>query len=231
MRPGLPRPGLRIGVSVRPPLPMRAPPKLPPMWPPPKPPLATRPPPKPPPNPLASAVVEARLAAAIVAAVARAKVRVSLRDMVVLRGLGLSRIPFQYPLVGAAGKRFKLGAKNLRGAWRHLSGYHCTKRTGGQFSSPHQRLTDATLARKWPCPFRLAGRGPNGETGRLAPKRPRKFFSIAIEPARPRPRPKVKSRRPPMQTTSDENLIGRIGGGDRLAMQVLYARHHVRVYR
>src|SRR6202451_4930086 len=34
-----------------------------------------------------------------------------------------------------------------------------------------------------------------------------------------------------MQTTSDENLIGRIGGGDRLAMQVLYARHHVRVYR
>lgn len=34
-----------------------------------------------------------------------------------------------------------------------------------------------------------------------------------------------------MQTTSDENLIGRIGSGDRLAMQVLYARHHVRVYR
>jgi RNA polymerase sigma-70 factor, ECF subfamily len=41
----------------------------------------------------------------------------------------------------------------------------------------------------------------------------------------------MKSRRLPMQTTSDENLIGRIGGGDRLAMQVLYARHHVRVYR
>src|SRR6202161_4621133 len=34
-----------------------------------------------------------------------------------------------------------------------------------------------------------------------------------------------------MQTTADENLIGRIGGGDRLAMQVLYARHHVRGYR
>lgn len=34
-----------------------------------------------------------------------------------------------------------------------------------------------------------------------------------------------------MQTTSDDNLIGRIGNGDRLAMQVLYARHHVRVYR
>jgi RNA polymerase sigma-70 factor (ECF subfamily) len=34
-----------------------------------------------------------------------------------------------------------------------------------------------------------------------------------------------------MQTTSDEVLIGRIAGGDRLAMQVLFARHHVRVYR
>lgn len=39
--------------------------------------------------------------------------------------------------------------------------------------------------------------------------------------------------RPPdaMQTTSDEVLIARIAGGDRLAMQVLFARHHVRVYR
>lgn len=34
-----------------------------------------------------------------------------------------------------------------------------------------------------------------------------------------------------MQATSDETLIARIAGGDRLAMQVLYARHHVRVYR
>jgi RNA polymerase sigma-70 factor (ECF subfamily) len=34
-----------------------------------------------------------------------------------------------------------------------------------------------------------------------------------------------------MQATSDELLIKRIAGGDRLAMQVLYARHHVRVYR
>jgi RNA polymerase sigma-70 factor (ECF subfamily) len=31
--------------------------------------------------------------------------------------------------------------------------------------------------------------------------------------------------------TTDEVLIGRIANGDRLAMQVLYARHHVRVYR
>ncbi len=34
-----------------------------------------------------------------------------------------------------------------------------------------------------------------------------------------------------MQTISDEVLIGRIANGDRLAMQVLFARHHVRAYR
>src|SRR5213078_722074 len=34
-----------------------------------------------------------------------------------------------------------------------------------------------------------------------------------------------------MQATSDEELIGRIVSGDRLAMQVLFARHHVRVFR
>jgi RNA polymerase sigma-70 factor (ECF subfamily) len=34
-----------------------------------------------------------------------------------------------------------------------------------------------------------------------------------------------------MQATSDEVLIGRIANGDRLAMQVLFARHHVRVFR
>jgi RNA polymerase sigma-70 factor (ECF subfamily) len=34
-----------------------------------------------------------------------------------------------------------------------------------------------------------------------------------------------------MQAKSDEVLIGRIANGDRLAMQVLYARHHVRVFR
>jgi len=34
-----------------------------------------------------------------------------------------------------------------------------------------------------------------------------------------------------MQATSDEVLIGRISSGDRLAMQVLFARHHVRVFR
>ncbi len=34
-----------------------------------------------------------------------------------------------------------------------------------------------------------------------------------------------------MQSASDEVLIGRIAAGDRLAMQVLFARHHVRVYR
>jgi RNA polymerase sigma-70 factor (ECF subfamily) len=34
-----------------------------------------------------------------------------------------------------------------------------------------------------------------------------------------------------MQTTSDEALIARIADGDRLAMKVLFARHHVRTYR
>jgi len=34
-----------------------------------------------------------------------------------------------------------------------------------------------------------------------------------------------------MQPTSDEVLIARIARGDRLAMQVLFARHHVRAYR
>jgi len=34
-----------------------------------------------------------------------------------------------------------------------------------------------------------------------------------------------------MQAIPDEALIGRIAGGDRHAMEALYARHHVRVYR
>src|SRR5262245_53539633 len=34
-----------------------------------------------------------------------------------------------------------------------------------------------------------------------------------------------------MQSTPDKVLIGRIANGDRLAMQVLYARYHVRVFR
>jgi RNA polymerase sigma-70 factor (ECF subfamily) len=33
------------------------------------------------------------------------------------------------------------------------------------------------------------------------------------------------------QSTPDDVLIARIAKGDRLAMQVLFARHHVRVYR
>ena len=34
-----------------------------------------------------------------------------------------------------------------------------------------------------------------------------------------------------MPSTPDEVLIGRIANGDRLAMQVLFARYHVRVFR
>src|SRR3954463_10530404 len=33
------------------------------------------------------------------------------------------------------------------------------------------------------------------------------------------------------KTTSDQTLIERIAAGDKLAMRVLFARHHVRVYR
>ena len=32
-------------------------------------------------------------------------------------------------------------------------------------------------------------------------------------------------------SSSDESLIKRIAGGDKLAMQVLYTRHHVRIFR
>jgi RNA polymerase sigma-70 factor (ECF subfamily) len=37
--------------------------------------------------------------------------------------------------------------------------------------------------------------------------------------------------RAPVQDSSDETLIGLIAEGDKRAMQVLYARHNVRVYR
>jgi RNA polymerase sigma-70 factor (ECF subfamily) len=37
--------------------------------------------------------------------------------------------------------------------------------------------------------------------------------------------------RAPVQDNSDETLIGLIADGDKRAMQVLYARHNVRVYR
>jgi RNA polymerase sigma-70 factor, ECF subfamily len=41
----------------------------------------------------------------------------------------------------------------------------------------------------------------------------------------------ARAARPRSQATSDEALMGRIAKGDRLAMEVLYARHHVRVFR
>src|SRR5262245_59987739 len=42
---------------------------------------------------------------------------------------------------------------------------------------------------------------------------------------------RASAARPRSQATSDEALMGRIAEGDRLAMEVLYARHHVRVFR
>ena len=41
----------------------------------------------------------------------------------------------------------------------------------------------------------------------------------------------AREHRPSATIASDEALIGRIARGDRLAMQVLFARHHVRIYR
>ena len=51
--------------------------------------------------------------------------------------------------------------------------------------------------------------------------------SVHTTAASPRPRSRIAQP----QATSDEVLIARIAGGDRLAMATLYARHHVRVFR
>jgi RNA polymerase sigma-70 factor, ECF subfamily len=46
------------------------------------------------------------------------------------------------------------------------------------------------------------------------------------------PRPIFSSHRTwPRRDNSDEELIAKIAAGNRLAMQVLYARHHTRIYR
>ena len=45
------------------------------------------------------------------------------------------------------------------------------------------------------------------------------------------PHPTNLARRTLSATVTDEVLISRIAQGDRLAMQVLYGRHHVRVFR
>jgi len=64
------------------------------------------------------------------------------------------------------------------------------------------------------------------------PAGPKQISSPPLEPDR---RPQRHTVNEPialaMQTTTDEALIARIATGDRLAMQVLFARHHVRVYR
>ena len=73
----------------------------------------------------------------------------------------------------------------------------------------------------FPCPGapekgKLPGDHPRG--GRCT-----QISSICIEPGRPATRPIHEPIKPAMQTTSDEVLIARIAGGDRLAMQVLFA--------
>ena len=51
------------------------------------------------------------------------------------------------------------------------------------------------------------------------------------DPNPPLTRPKHEAARQPMQNPPDEALIERIASGERLAMQLLFARHTVRVYR
>jgi RNA polymerase sigma-70 factor (ECF subfamily) len=62
-----------------------------------------------------------------------------------------------------------------------------------------------------------------------------KFYTKlpGVEPNAILPRPiSEQARAVAAQTaTSDEALISRIASGDKLAMQVLFARHHVRVFR
>jgi RNA polymerase sigma-70 factor (ECF subfamily) len=69
-----------------------------------------------------------------------------------------------------------------------------------------------------------------GIEGNLPPT-VRRFFRHPVEPAAGCRRPTFELITTAMQTASDDILIARIAAGDRLAMQVLYARHHVRVYR
>ena len=54
---------------------------------------------------------------------------------------------------------------------------------------------------------------------------------VVDEPCRACRRLPDESRTLNALEASDEILIGRIAGGDRLAMQALYARHHVKVFR
>jgi RNA polymerase sigma-70 factor (ECF subfamily) len=60
---------------------------------------------------------------------------------------------------------------------------------------------------------------------------PQSWSSQNFEPPGRKPRPIREPILSAMQAPADETLIARIARGDRLAMQVLFARHHVRVYR
>ena len=82
--------------------------------------------------------------------------------------------------------------------------------------------------------FSLPSQGGKGETGALFPPQFRlalaNFVRFCLNLAAA-PATHHRADEAAMQTTSDEVLIARIAGGDRLAMQVLFARHQVRVYR
>jgi RNA polymerase sigma-70 factor, ECF subfamily len=88
---------------------------------------------------------------------------------------------------------------------------------------------------RYPGPVaRVVGRVNEGSTVSGA-----KLHILCLEIPASRIEPIVASLRQTLRSrslsanpaASDEVLIGRIAQGDRLAMQVLFARHHVRVYR
>jgi len=82
--------------------------------------------------------------------------------------------------------------------------------------------------------FSLPSQGGKGETGALFPPQFRlalaNFVRFRLNLAAA-PATHHRADEAAMQMTSDEVLIARIAGGDRLAMQVLFTRHQVRVYR
>ena len=74
--------------------------------------------------------------------------------------------------------------------------------------------------------MRTNGFFPTGSL-RAVVKKPSRAFEPRGVNRRPIDEPTFRA----MQAPADELLIGRIARGDRLAMQVLFARHHVRIYR
>jgi len=115
----------------------------------------------------------------------------------------------------------------------------------GWSPAARKRFTPFASGRKgaaWAPLARLAQRRPKShtcagaqdwkiDTGRPTPEDRRKFSRFCLNLDATRRDQRHEPIALPMQTTSDEVLLERIANGDRLAMQVLFTRHHVRAYR